>query len=61
MTTTRKTDHGLVLCSEGQTLFIPRDDLPHILLAGAELLQEQSKSDNLAQTINGKGYKSDDI
>ena len=49
MTTARKTEHGMVLCNEGRTLFIPTDDLPEVLLAGAELLQERSKNGNVTQ------------
>jgi len=49
MTTARKTDHGLVLCNQGRTLFVPTDDLPQLLLAGAELLQERSKSAKVAE------------
>lgn len=51
MTTARATDHGIVVCSEGKTLFIPRDDVPDLLLVGASLLQQTIHRDKVAQSI----------
>lgn len=51
MTTSRKTDHGLVVCSEGKTLFIPTDDLPGLLPVALELLQEKAENAKVRTSV----------